>query len=84
MEAPAFQSQFHRRFCCAGLGEVPWALALITSSQGLTLVHCSAQREHFLSDAWGAFRKMGCGMRWVPSIERWVITRHKHDTERFA
>jgi hypothetical protein len=35
-------------------------------------VHFSAQRKQLY------------GMRWVPSLDRWVITRHKLDTKRLA
>jgi len=41
-------------------------------SQGLTLVHFSAQRKHF---SW---------TRWVLSADMWVITRHKLDTQRLV
>jgi len=43
-----------------------------TASQGLTLVHLAAQRsstKHF------------CGTRWAPTVDVWVITRHKLDTQ---
>ena len=41
-----------------------------TARQGLTLVHFSALREHFLWDAW------------VPAVDIWVITRHNLDKKR--
>jgi hypothetical protein len=43
-----------------------------TTSQGLTLVHFSAQRKHI------------CVTRWVPSVDRWVMTRHKLDAKRLT
>jgi hypothetical protein len=40
--------------------------------QGLTLLHFSAQRQHFLWDTW------------LPPVDIWVITGHKLHTKRLG
>ena len=58
-------------------GRIPCSAALVrSSSQGLTLVHCSAQRKPF----WGICDVLTKSM----VLTQWVITLHKLDTKWLA